>query len=386
MLRSESKAQSKQRWQWFGVSLLLLIILIIGFVQFRHLWNYHALYRYSQSFVLRCTLRAQLSDFSLAPLAFSPDGQLLAVAENNGATNVWNVVDNKLVATFYALHPNAAPRPLRPRGLCLAFSPDGRALAIGYSDDVVRIFDINSGKVKLKLGKPALSGYGSGVRTIAFSPDGKLLATGINGKVIIWQIESGRRLKTMQLPHSSLAFSPNGQWLAIGGIKDVTLWRVEDWQLVRQFPTGGNCLLVAFSSDNRKLFMARWGWVEAHVLPAGSLTLRQPLASNFHRAADFSPREEWIAVTDTRFVSWMASLRDWSLRLGLPTSLNPFAKLQPFYCGVSIWRLSDGKRIAQLMQPGKGLPIGVALSPDSRFIAIGYSIGGIAIWERKGIR
>ncbi|MFN3422398.1 MAG: hypothetical protein ACK40X_11820, partial [Armatimonadota bacterium] len=139
-------------------------------------------------------------------------------------------------------------------------------------------------------------------------------------------------------------------------------------------------------SDNRKLLMAYWGWVKAYVLPEGSLPLRRPLASNFPRTADFSPYYEWVAVTDTRFVPWIASLRDWGLRLGLPTSLNPFAKLQPSYCGASIWRLSDGKRIAQLMQPSKGLPIGVTFSPNGQFIAVGYDTGGVAVWEHKGIR
>jgi len=35
------------------------------------------------------------------------------------------------------------------------------------------------------------------------------------------------------------------------------------------------------------------------------------------------------------------------------------------------------------MRSEDGLPIGVAISPDGRFVAVGYSTSKVAIWERQ---
>ena len=58
----------------------------------------------------------------------------------------------------------------------VAFSPDGKILAIGDRDGTVRLWDLATGR---QLGSP-LSSKDGPVGSVAFSPDGKTLAVGVD--------------------------------------------------------------------------------------------------------------------------------------------------------------------------------------------------------------
>ncbi len=368
---------SKSRW----LAIFLLYVILIGFFFLLRPKPHHP------TFVLRHLLPAHFTGLSLAPLAFSPDGQLLAVAEKRyGVVNgvkVWRVTDGQIVRAF--------PITFGGHGLSLSFSPDGKSLAVGCTDDVVRIFSIANGKLKRVLGKPAPWWIGSGVRSLAFSPDGKLLAMAIRNKVVIWKVESGERIQTLQtnLPSipwvlRTVSFSQNSQWFVAGGDGVVQLWQVRDWKCVHRFPFA-RCLHVAFKENRRQLVAVSWNKVQVWSLPEGSVvsSVLPNFATSFPRDGKFSSDGELVAVTNLKILWWLARIKDWSQRLKIPKSLNPFAQINSLRGGVSIWRLSDGKRVAQLMRSEDGLPIGVAISPNGRFVAVGYEMGKVAVWERQ---
>ena len=56
---------------------------------------------------------------------------------------------------------------------CAAFSPDGKLLATGGRDRLVRVWDMANGSQLLAYAK-----HGDYVRTLAFTPDGKFIASG----------------------------------------------------------------------------------------------------------------------------------------------------------------------------------------------------------------
>lgn len=374
MIESGIGDLSEKKSQWTAVLLTLLAAAVA--VVFVHL---KFLRRSRPNPTLLHVLPANFSDFSLAPLAFSPDEQFLAFVESGGRIKVVRVTDGKLVKVFHA-SPNYLPVQ-RTFGLCLAFSPDGQILAVGCADDVVRVFKLADGKVKAQLGKPVPSGFGSGVHSLAFSPDGKFLAIGIHGKVIIWRVNDQKQVKILQSPHNSIAFSSDGKWFAAGGSKGVNLWRVNDWQPVRRFPVNG-CIELVFNGGGRLLTVLRFsGQAEVWDIAKGSRVSLVQLSNRFPRDAAFLPNGNLVAVTDIQWSQWVAWLRGQSLKLRLPKTLNPFSRLEPFRSGVTIWHLPSGDRIARLMRGVGGLPIGVAFSPKGKFVAVGYAPDSVAIWE-----
>src|SRR5437764_980711 len=70
----------------------------------------------------------------------------------------------------------------------VAFSPDGKTLATGSSDNTVKLWDLAAMKETA-----TLKGHEDTVNALAFSPDGKKLASaGNDGKVILWDPATGK--------------------------------------------------------------------------------------------------------------------------------------------------------------------------------------------------
>jgi WD40 repeat protein len=76
-----------------------------------------------------------------------------------------------------------------------------------------------------------LQGLGKGTWSAAFSPDGKMLAAGgYDGKVRLWDVETAKLKETLAGPNTMIydvAFSPDGKTLAsTGQDQTVRLWKM----------------------------------------------------------------------------------------------------------------------------------------------------------------
>jgi WD40 repeat protein len=183
-------------------------------------------------------------------VAFSPDGRLLATANDDKTARVWDPATGKHLRTLTG-HTGTV------RGV--AFSPDGRLLATANDDKTARVWDPATGK-HLR----TLTGHTGTVRGVAFSPDGRLLATASGDATArVWDPATGDCLRTLtgHISHvSGVAFSPDGRLLATAS--DDGTARVWD-------PATGDCLRtltghtsyvsdVAFSPDSRLLATASY--------------------------------------------------------------------------------------------------------------------------------
>ena len=143
---------------------------------------------------------------------------------------------------------------------CLAFSPDGETLAVGNVDGTVSLWDVDSGKVEA-----SLDAGSEMVSAIAYSPDSSLLATAsADSRILLWDV-ARRRLRISWEGHhgpaTALVFSPDGQYVASGGEdRTVRLWAVDGQHppvIFRQHTE--ITLSLAFSPDSRMLASSSLG-------------------------------------------------------------------------------------------------------------------------------
>ena len=92
----------------------------------------------------------------------------------------------------------------------VAWSPDGKLLASGSYDKMVKLWDAATGQEVKNL-----QDHIDAVFAVAFSPDGKHLASGSQDRSVkIWDIASGQRLYTLGDATdglTSIAYSPSGK-------------------------------------------------------------------------------------------------------------------------------------------------------------------------------
>lgn len=146
-------------------------------------------------------------------IAWNPTSSLLASADSEGRTKIWEPATGKLIRTLYG-HTSSLT--------CVVWSANGRFLASAGMDGSVRIWDADAGQEIL-----TLRGHSGGVNCLAWSPDGLRLASG-GGDIKIWDTQSGREALTLR-GHTSavqaLVWSPDGRSLASASWdKTIRIW------------------------------------------------------------------------------------------------------------------------------------------------------------------
>ena len=126
---------------------------------------------------------ARLGKGRIADVAFSPNGQILAVATSVG---VW-LYDSRTYEELALLNV--------PTAWCISFSPDGEMLAIvGRSGSMgLELWSISNQKKIAALRTP------SAIHSVLFSLDGEILAGGSHdGKVSLWSISGREEIATFK--------------------------------------------------------------------------------------------------------------------------------------------------------------------------------------------
>jgi WD40 repeat protein/serine/threonine protein kinase len=140
----------------------------------------------------------------------SPDGRRAVAGANDSTIHIWDVAGRGKVRSFSNVYWNPV------------LSPDGRTLAYRHNSDArqVQLWNVE----KDAPAEPGTVGEGQYLRDLAFSPDGKTLAvTTDEAYVRLFDVASGKKLREWQMPGvtavgydgRNLSFAPDGRHLAV---------------------------------------------------------------------------------------------------------------------------------------------------------------------------
>ena len=263
--------------------------------------------------------------------AFSGDGTRLATSSfNDRSIQIWDVsVDSDVTDVLTKDQGKIGS---------IAFSPDGRLLAVGHqatgaSESTVTIWDVEA---RSRLA--TLEGHVSDIKSVAFRPDGRMLASGSRDQTImLWDTVTGLNLNTLQ-GHTgsieSIAFNANGTGLFSLGT-DKSTGSMDDKSLRSWDPDAGIELDLGMGKAGSFV-----------VFPGQQISI----SSNGINLATASPDLEGLS-----------GATPWDVVL---LALD-----------------SDVPRKLQQLAGYESLPSSVAFSPDGAQLAVGDTSGAIRLWD-----
>jgi len=288
---------------------------------------------------------------AITSVAYSPDGTLLAAVRYREVL-IFETQHGRLLRSL-----SGAEDPLN----AVAFSPDGQTVAAAGGPAGI------SGTVHLwSVSGPLLQtirGHDDSLYGLAFSPDGKQIATGSYDKLIrLWDAESGRELKTLKHHTMSVfqvAFSPDGAYLAsVAGDNTVKLWETASGQRLTTLiePTKGMNTVafhprgdeLAAAGVDRMLRVWRWNGKNAP-LKKSTFAHDAPVLALVYRP---DGRTLFTSSEDGRIKAWDA----------------------------------ESLRERHIYEPRADWPLALAVSPDGKYLAAGFSSGKLLLFETGGAK
>ncbi|WP_244176933.1 WD40 repeat domain-containing protein [Streptomyces albus] len=284
-------------------------------------------------------------------LAWSPDGRRLASVSEDCTARIWDV----LAAQTVAVDARAVSAPhqrleFHEKLECVAWSPDGRRIAVGDTERTARVCDLATGE------KTALSGHTDTVNGIAWH--GRRIATASRDRTVaLWDVVPPGGQRSTLLGHTGsvkkLAWDSGGTRLATAS-KDGTaaVWDPERSSMVTVLEHGGEVSDVAWSPDGSRLV----------TISRGAVGTVWDVRDRTRIAALRGHGDEITKV------SWSADGR----RIAT-TSRDHTAR---------VWTADDGTEAMVLRGGGYWLG-GAAWSPDSRHLATSSTDTELCVWDAE---
>jgi WD40 repeat protein/serine/threonine protein kinase/tetratricopeptide (TPR) repeat protein len=297
------------------------------------------------------TARTYEHDDDVLAVDLSRDGRLLATGTRSDV-RIWENETGRPV-----LYP--VPEPFRAM---VAFSPDGRMLAVSESVNRVGLLDSATGR---PIGRPLVHGI-EVISALAFSADSKRLGTSTNNWITtkidrsairLWDASTRELLAEQPGETLCMAFSLDGCHLAAGYLNWVAkTWNLADGlNLARELDVGEQCTAINYSTDGRWLAAGTGGGF-VHLFDPTTGQVRGPAIRLGGQVSEvkFSPDGKLLATA-----SRGQPARLWDLTLGSP------------YLAIAL--------------PQTANAVSVAFSADGRRLAIGSEKDGKAhllqLWE-----
>lgn len=186
--------------------------------------------------------RGELSDYVMA-IAWSPDGRCLAAC--SAAGDVVLIAANTFQATVLQAETGHSVD-------CLAFSHDGQFLAIAGQSGQVKVWSLQPGFPELIT---TLNHDSVWVDRLCWSPTAHELAFSLNKYVQVWDVAAQSVVTTLNFEASTvldLAWRSDGKFLALSGYQGARVWKASDWdaeESVLEVPSA--TVAIAWSPNNQ---------------------------------------------------------------------------------------------------------------------------------------
>ena len=261
-------------------------------------------------------------------VAFSRDGATLAVARDDGSTQLIDMVNKKPIGYLAPDEQPAASIALlgAPQGASLdnnsavsvAFNSSGSLLAAGARDGVAHIWALPGGRELLRIF------HGAPVSQISFHPKANELATASDdGHVRIFDIARAAIVADFRCQDKivSTSFSPSGDLLAaLSSEGVVSLFDPVHRRLIRTLGGGEAGFNVAFSDNGKRVAIASGDFASVWDVTTG----RQLLKASHAASSETLTPQQWIVnaaiSSDGGFLAYAARgdklARVWNVETG----------------------------------------------------------------------
>lgn len=311
----------------------------------------------------------------------SPDGKTIATGSDDGVVRLWDMNTGKLLSAQEGYNDDIYD---------ICFSPDGsKILASAYGSAI--LLDVKSGA---KLGVLPIEKQVVGM--VRFSTDGrKILTDSTDDTARIWDAENGKELICFQFQDKTLystGLSPDGNRLFTSFGNSLTVWDAATGKLKFSIDTGIGIGATIFSPDSRRLYAGMEnGMVEILDTESGKVLAKCKTGSARVSSIDFSPDGRYIlAASEDGFVD-LRKAADGTFIKSLCDNTSGVKKacfspdgqstLAAFRDNtVRIWSIGIDESMPKLIGHS-GEILSLQLSPDGKSIVTGSADGTAIIWD-----